>query len=80
MSTPSPLLTIDEAATYLSVTPRFVRRLLDERRIPKVKLGKFVRLHRDDLDAFIAAGRTEGAEWRNGNTVRLHPRRRKVAS
>jgi hypothetical protein len=58
-----------------------VRRLIEERRIPKVKLGKFVRIHRDDLDAFIAAGRVEGGEWRNqGNTVRLHPRRRKAAS
>lgn len=79
--TTSPLLTLDEAAEYLSVTPRFVRRLVAERRLAKVKLGKFVRIHRDDLDAFIAAGRVDGAEWRNtGNTVRLHPRRRKAAS
>lgn len=79
--TGSPLLTVDEAAEYLTVTPRFVRRLIEERRIPKVKLGKFVRIHRDDLDAFIVAGRVEGAEWRNqGNTVRLHPRRRRTAS
>lgn len=79
--TASPLLTVDEAAKYLTVTPRFVRRLIEERRIPKVKLGKFVRIHRDDLDAFIAAGRVEGSEWRNqGNAVRLHPRRRRTAS
>lgn len=79
--TPAPLFTINEAAEYLTVTPRMVRRLVEERRIPKVKLGKFVRLHRDDLDAFIADSRVDGAEWRNqGATVRLRPRRRKVAS
>lgn len=77
----SPLLTVDQAAEYLTVTPRFVRRLIEERRIPFVKLGKFVRLQTTDLDEFIAAGRQEGSDWRVGaNAVRLHPRRRKVAS
>lgn len=77
----SPLLTVDQAAEYLTVRPSFVRRLIHEKRIPTVHLGRLVRLHVDDLDAFIAAGRQEGSDWRVGpNTVRLHPRRRKAAS
>ena len=51
------LLTIDQAAEYLSTGQRFVRRLISERRIPYVKLGKHVRLERCALDAFVAAGR-----------------------
>ena len=52
-----PLLTIDQAAEYLGTGQRFVRRLISERRIPYVKLGKHVRLERCALDAFVAAGR-----------------------
>lgn len=51
------LLTIDQAAEYLGTGRRFVRRLISERRIPYVKLGKHVRLERCALDAFVAAGR-----------------------
>jgi excisionase family DNA binding protein len=36
---------------------RFVRRLIAQRRITYVKLGKYVRLQRSALDAFIEAGR-----------------------
>jgi excisionase family DNA binding protein len=52
----SQLLTIGQAAEYLSTGQRFVRRLINERRIPYVKLGKHVRLERCALDAFVAAG------------------------
>ncbi len=51
------LLTFGQAAEYLSTAQRFVRRLINERRIPYVKLGKHVRLERCALDAFVAAGR-----------------------
>ena len=53
----SKLLTIGQAAEYLGTGQRFVRRLISERRIPYVKLGKHVRLERCALDAFVAAGR-----------------------
>ncbi len=42
---------------YLGTGERFVRRLVAQRRIPYVKLGKYVRLQRSSLDAFIEAGR-----------------------
>ena len=52
-----PLLTVEQAAERLCTKPRFIRRLIAERRIPYVKLGAHVRLDDHDLDAFIAAGR-----------------------
>ncbi len=54
-----PPLTIDQAAEYLNVTPRFVRRLVDERRIAFIKLGRFVRLDPEVLDRFLEQGTVE---------------------
>ena len=51
------LLTVAQAGEYLSTGERFVRRLIAQRRISYVKLGKYVRLERSALDAFVQAGR-----------------------
>ena len=51
------LLTVAQAGDYLGTGERFVRRLIAERRITYVKLGKYVRLQRSILDEFIEAGR-----------------------
>ena len=51
------LLSPQEAANRLGTSLRFVRRLVLERRIPFIKLGRHVRIATSDLDAFIAAGR-----------------------
>jgi excisionase family DNA binding protein len=51
------LLTVEEAADRLGTSARFVRRLIFERRIAFVKVGRHVRISPADLDAFIAAGR-----------------------
>ena len=51
------LLTIGQAGEYLGTGERFIRRLVAQRRIPYIKLGKYVRLQRSALDAFIEAGR-----------------------
>ena len=51
------LLTVEQAADYLRTGERFIRRLIAERRISYIKIGKFVRLQRSTLDAFIEAGR-----------------------
>jgi excisionase family DNA binding protein len=58
------LLTVDQAAERLGTSARFVRRLIAERRIAYVKLGRHVRIAAHDLDAFIAAGRVEGGAAR----------------
>jgi excisionase family DNA binding protein len=48
-------LNIDEAAGYLNVTVRFMRRVVAERRVRHYKVGKFVRFDPADLDAFATA-------------------------
>jgi excisionase family DNA binding protein len=56
------LLTVEQAAERLGTSVRFVRRLVFERRIVYVKLGRHVRIAIGDLDAFIAARRVDVAE------------------
>jgi excisionase family DNA binding protein len=53
------LLTVEEAAERLGTSTRFVRRLVAERRIAYVKVGRHVRLDPTDVEAFIAASRVE---------------------
>ena len=56
---PGRLLTVDGAAERLSTSPRFVRRLIAERRIEFVRIGRHVRISEATLADFIAAGRVE---------------------
>jgi excisionase family DNA binding protein len=53
------LYTVNETAERLNTTPRFVRRLVSERRIPFVRLGRHIRIAEEDVEAFIAGGRVE---------------------
>ena len=53
------LIDIGALALHLDVTERFIRRLVEERRIPFCKIGKFVRFHPDDVNAWIAANRVD---------------------
>jgi len=55
------LLTVAQAGDYLGTGERFVRRLVAERRISYVKLGKYVRLQRSTLNDLIEAGRVPSA-------------------
>jgi excisionase family DNA binding protein len=50
------MLSVEDAAAELGTPVRFVRRLIHERRIRFHKIGKYVRIARSDLEAFIAAG------------------------
>jgi excisionase family DNA binding protein len=50
-------LTVAQAGEYLGTGERFIRRLITERRISYVKVGKYVRLERSTLDAFVDSGR-----------------------
>jgi excisionase family DNA binding protein len=43
----------------LGTSVRFLRRLIAERRIAFVRVGRHVRIDPADLEAFIAAGRVE---------------------
>ena len=53
------LLTVEEAADRLGTSVRFVRRLIFERRIAFVKVGRHVRIAAADLDAYIRGARVE---------------------
>ncbi|MGE3292462.1 MAG: helix-turn-helix domain-containing protein [Geminicoccaceae bacterium] len=51
----SPLLDTPKAAEYLGTSVRHVQNLVYHRRIPYVKVGRFVRFRTRDLDAWIDA-------------------------
>jgi excisionase family DNA binding protein len=53
------LLTVEAVADRLSTSPRFIRRLIAERRIEFVKVGRHVRISESALTDFIDAGRVE---------------------
>ena len=53
------LLTVEAAADYMSTSVRFVRRLIAERRIEFVKVGRHVRISESALANFIESGRVE---------------------
>ncbi|MEU7159467.1 helix-turn-helix domain-containing protein [Streptomyces chrestomyceticus] len=48
-----PLLSVPEVAELLGTGERFPRRLIAERRIRYVKVGRHVRIPRSALDAYI---------------------------
>jgi excisionase family DNA binding protein len=55
VSSTGDLLTVEQAADYLNITEHFVRRLIRERRIPFLKVGRLVRLRRTDIDEYLAS-------------------------
>lgn len=67
------LLTVEAAAERMSTSVRFVRRLIAERRIAFVKLGRHVRLTEADVAAFIESGRITPLDashtWHNDRKV-----------
>ena len=50
---PRALLDFEGAATYLDDSPRHLRRLVQERRIPFTRVGAKIRFSVSDLDAYI---------------------------
>ena len=49
-----PLLSVEEAASYLKIAVWTLRHWVSERKIPFVKLGRLVRFRQGDLDAHIS--------------------------
>ena len=67
----SPLLTVDQAAERLNVSPAYVRRrLIFEGRIPYVKIGRHVRIDEADLQELIDRGRVTPPGYKG---ARSHP-------
>ncbi|WP_374778356.1 helix-turn-helix domain-containing protein [Streptomyces sp. NBC_01310] len=65
MTTNDRLLTVEEAAERLGTGVRFIRRLIAERRIRYVKLGKHVRIADSVLAAYIAERTVEPVRGRH---------------
>lgn len=58
----SELLDVNAAAGYLSVTPRWMRRAVSERRLPYYRLGGRIRFLRADLEAYVDSCRQDGGQ------------------
>jgi excisionase family DNA binding protein len=58
-TTRDPLLDVDALAEALGVTPRHIRRLVAERRIPFFKVGKFVRFDPGAIDLWLDQTRVD---------------------
>ena len=65
------LLTVGQVADLLGTTERFPRRLIAERRIRYVHVGRHVRIPESSVREFIAAGLVEPVQvrWRAGKVV-----------
>ena len=74
------LLSVDQAAERLGTSVRFVRRLIAERRIAYVKVGRHVRLDPTDVEAFITASRIEVRPSSVAALPRRRPRSRRASS
>jgi excisionase family DNA binding protein len=53
------LLSVNEVAELLGTTVRFPRRLIEERRITFVKVGRHVRIPESAVSSFVAANTVE---------------------
>ncbi|MFG2651725.1 excisionase family DNA-binding protein [Streptomyces sp. NPDC048436] len=52
---PERCLSVDQVAELLGTTARFPRRLIEERRIRYVKVGRHVRIPESAVEEFIAS-------------------------
>ncbi|MEV6982180.1 helix-turn-helix domain-containing protein [Sphaerisporangium sp. NPDC051017] len=68
-SAQGPLLTVEQAAERLNTSVRFPRRLIEERRITFVRVGRKVRIPKAALEAFIAAGVVHPITARSGRAA-----------
>lgn len=60
------LLTVEQVAERLGTTVRFPRRLIEERRITFVKVGRHVRIPESAVSGFVAAHTVEPVTVRRG--------------
>lgn len=55
------LWTLDEVAARLATTTRHVRRLVADRRLPHLKIGRFLRFEPGEVERWIANQRAPDA-------------------
>ena len=59
---PAKTLDVGGAAAYLGITERFVRRLVEQRRVAFLKVGRLVRFRTCDLDAYLDSCRVDAID------------------
>ncbi len=59
----TPWLTPRLAAASINVSESTLRRLLKRGKLPFAKVGSAIRIHRNDIAAFMAGGREGRREW-----------------
>jgi excisionase family DNA binding protein len=64
------LLTVPEAAERLNTSQRFIRRIVDERRIKFVRVGRHIRIAESVLTEMVTNGTVEPVLVRRGRIVR----------
>ncbi|MET9671554.1 helix-turn-helix domain-containing protein [Streptomyces sp. NPDC006482] len=64
------LLSVDQVAELLGTTVRFPRRLIEERRITFVKVGRHVRIPESAVSTFVAANTVAPMTLRPTTTLR----------
>ncbi|PWS47064.1 DNA-binding protein [Streptomyces sp. FT05W] len=64
------LLSVDQVAELLGTTVRFPRRLIEERRITFVKVGRHVRIPETAVAAFVTANTVEPVKIRRAGLRR----------
>ncbi|WP_033284763.1 excisionase family DNA-binding protein [Streptomyces sp. NRRL F-525] len=57
--TTDPYLSVDQVAELLGTTARFPRRLIEERRIRYVKVGRHIRIPKSAVEEFIQSRTVE---------------------
>ena len=55
---PKPLLTLNEAASLLAVSPKTLQRLVARGDLAVIRVGSSMRFSTGDLDAFVARHRS----------------------
>jgi excisionase family DNA binding protein len=67
---PERLLTVAQVADLLATTERFPRRLIAERRIRFVRVGRHVRIPESAVREFVASGTVEPVSLTRDHRVR----------
>ncbi|MFE5815854.1 helix-turn-helix domain-containing protein [Streptomyces sp. NPDC056479] len=70
MTTVDRLLTVDQVAERLGTGLRFPRRLIEERRITFVKVGRHVRIPESAVDAYVSTNTVEPIDLRRPSAYR----------
>ena len=65
---PDPLLAIPSLATYIGISERHARLLVDQRRVSVVKIGRRVRVRRSEADRLINESTVEALRPLNGRS------------